>query len=140
MRRFLSVVLAAGALLVAGVVAAPSANAAGGERLGCYVASGQPLSWGPPCRSKQPQYSYTVRFKVLDGTGTYSYAWNTHGWPVTSGCTSTSGECNVRAQSIQNDTAVTVSVTISQLGYSANLSATAHLLAVCFFNYDWVWC
>jgi len=140
MRKLLSVVLAVGAFLVAGVVTAPSANAAGGERLGCYVASGQPLLWGPPCRSQRPQESYAVRFKVLNGTGTYSYAWNTHGWPVTSGCTSTSGECNVRAQSIHDDTAVTVSVTISQPGYSANLSATARLLAVCFFDYEWVWC
>jgi len=46
MRKLLSVVLAVGAFLVAGVVTAPSANAAGGERLGCYVASGQPLLWG----------------------------------------------------------------------------------------------
>jgi len=108
--------------------------------LGAMSPLGNRCCGGPPCRSQRPQESYAVRFKVLNGTGTYSYAWNTHGWPVTSGCTSTSGECNVRAQSIQNDTAVTVSVTISQLGYSANLSATAHLLAVCFFNYDWVWC
>jgi len=107
-------------------------EAFGGESLGCFVNVGSPGSYtSPTCDAPSPRFSYTVPFQVLGGSGTYSYAWNTSGLTVSSGCTSTSSSCIISARGIPADQTLTVSVVITQAGQQATLSASANIAAVC---------
>jgi hypothetical protein len=115
-------------------------EALGGETLSCFVSGTSPASFvSPTCFSQTPRSSYTVSF-ILNGSGIYSYLWNTGGAPISSGCTSTSASCAVRVTSFQGDQEVPVSVTISQGGQSATLQANAYILAVCAFSGQLVFC
>lgn len=107
-------------------------EALGGESLGCFVNIGLPGQYtSPTCFANRPQFSYTVPFQVLGGSGTYSYAWNTAGLTVSSGCTSSSSACIIAARGIMADQNLTVSVVITQSGQQATLSASAEIPAVC---------
>ena len=115
-------------------------EALGGETLSCFVSGTTPVNFTTPsCFSQIPRSSYNVTF-LLNGSGTYSYLWNTGGFPISSGCTSTSASCTVRVNSIQGDQEIPVSVTISQGGQSVGLQANAFILAVCAFGSQLVFC
>jgi len=117
-------------------------EALGGEALECVVSGATPIVFNSPfCTNKKPKPSNIVTFRLRNGVGTYGFAWNTNGWPVSSGCSITSSTCAVSAGSVQNDVQVTVSATISQNGQSTVIEANAHLKAVCRdYEGDWVWC
>jgi hypothetical protein len=117
-------------------------EALGGEALECVVSGSTPITFtSPGCRSKKAKPSYIVTFRLRNGAGTYGFAWSTNGWPVSSGCGPQSTTCAVTASSVQDDTDVTVSATISQNGQSTVLTSNAHLQAVCRdYEGDWVWC
>ena len=121
------------AVLVALALVVPRRSEAfGGESLGCFVNVGaQGTFTSGSCTASRPRFSYTVNYKVLNESGTYTFAWNTNGAPVSSGCTSTSDTCIISARGIPADQELTVSVTITQSGQSAALSATAFIPAVC---------
>jgi hypothetical protein len=107
-------------------------EALGGESLGCFVNVGSPGVYSSPtCDAPSPRFSYTVPFQVLGGSGAYSYAWNTTGLTVSSGCTASSSSCIISARGIAADQTLTVSVVITQSGQQATLSASANIAAVC---------
>jgi hypothetical protein len=116
-------------------------HAFGGESLGCFVNVGTPgVFSSPTCGPTTPKFTYNVVFKVLNQSGAYSYAWNTSGLTVSSGCTSTSDTCILTVRTIQGDQALTVSVAITQSGQSSTLSATAEIPAVCILGSTPVYC
>jgi len=85
-------------VLLIGMPIRPAA-ALSGEKLGCWVVSGQTEKYtSPGCFPTRPKFSYNVVFRVLNISSTYTYSWNTTGWPAPLvGCTSTSEYCTVRA-------------------------------------------
>ena len=122
-------------LVVLAFVVPQRSEAFGGESLGCFVNVGLPGTFtSGHCIASKPRFSYTVPFKVLNESGTYTFAWNTTGLTVSSGCTSTSDTCIISANGIPADQDLTVSVTITQAGQSSTLSATAFIPAVCSFG------
>jgi hypothetical protein len=131
---------AAAAAAILCVAPQQRSEALGGETLSCFVSGTTPVSFtSPSCFSQFARSSYTISF-ILNGSGTYSYLWNTGGFPISSGCTSTSASCAVRTNGIQSDQEIPVSVTISQGGQSATLQANAFILAVCAFGSQLVFC
>jgi hypothetical protein len=120
-------------IVVLAIVPIPlRSEALGGESLGCFVNQGTPGTFtSPTCEATLPKLSYTVPFKVLNGSGTYSYAWTTSGLTVSSGCTSTSDTCIIAARGSKANQTLTVSVAITQSGASSTLSASAFIPPVC---------
>jgi hypothetical protein len=121
----------------------PSHSAAlGGEALECVVSGATPIAFTSPfCTNKRPKASYIVTFRLRNGAGTDGFAWNTNGWPVTSGCGPQSSTCAVDASAIQGDEVVSISATISQNGQSTVIQANAQLKGVCRdYEGEWVWC
>jgi hypothetical protein len=119
------------------LLSASTATAIGGESLGCQVNSGGTTA--NSCSASQPAGSYTVTYTVLNGSGSYSYAWSVAG-PQVGGCTSTSNYCIVSRPRIMSDANYYGSVQITQAGQSANLGASAFIPATCSLGGVWVWC
>lgn len=121
-----------GAILVASsVIAVRPSQAIGGESLGCFVNNGTPGTYNPgSCTISTARSSYTAHFKVLGGSGTYTYAWTTTS-PIVTGCTSTTDYCVISAPAVAGDRDLVVSVTLSQSGLQNTVSATATIPATC---------
>lgn len=144
MRKILSLLAVAVSLIVLGGVSANPAAALGGESLGCVVnPNPHPLTFWNPCGDSAPpgaQNQFQVTFRVLNGSGTYSYAWSVPSpWSgqIISGCTSSSIDCTFTADNHYDN--ITVSVTITQSGSSATLSATAEIEPWCWGG-SWYLC
>ena len=122
------------AILVVLTIAIPQrSEALGSESLGCFVAAGVTGQFhSPGCAAARPRSSYVVTFKVLNGSGGYSYSWDTHGL---GDCTSSTDSCSLSVSGITDDQTLRVSVVITQGGQSSTLTATAFIPAVC-FGYD----
>ncbi|HET9141730.1 hypothetical protein [Actinophytocola sp.] len=129
MRKMLLSLLSLVVALGMSIISASPATAIGGESLACQVnASG--LS-SPECLPATAAGTYSVMFQVVNGSGSYSYSWSVPRIPV-SGCTSTSSHCIISVvPSGGGDLHITGSVTITQSGQSAGLSATATIPATC---------
>jgi hypothetical protein len=134
--------LALAAIAVAIALVPARSEALGGEALECVVSGATPIALTSPfCTNKRPKASYIVTFRLRTGAATYGLAWNTNGWPVSSGCSLQSSTCEVHASAIQNDEVVSVSATVSQNGHSTVVQANAHLKGVCRdYEGEWVWC
>jgi hypothetical protein len=121
-------VLASAVAFVA--VPAGSANAFGGESLGCAInpSSSTTLhAGGCSTKGSYSQKLYYIMFAVMNGSGTYGYTWS-FSEPVNiySGCTSTSSSCEVTVYGGGGtDTIVYGYVTLTQNGQSETLSARA---------------
>ena len=131
MRKIMSALtMAAVAGMLTVFTAAPASALTGNEQLGCYVTPSrtQPYPTAEACANRMAATSYGVKFQVLNGSGTYSYAWSVsaaHTSNIASGCTSTTDYCILgNLTPVQT---VWVSVTISQAGQSATLTAEADL-------------
>lgn len=106
--------------------------------LSCFVSGTTPVNFtSPTCFPGRPRASYTVTF-LLSVPGTNSHLWNTGGYPISSGCTSTSTSCAISVTSQQNDQVIPVSVTLN--GGTATYQAQAYILAVCAFGTQLVYC
>jgi hypothetical protein len=112
-----------------GVLSTGTASAFGGETLGCRVAPAsiyQPID-GQSCTSTYaPSPDYDVSFVVLNGSGTYSYAWSVpspYSGRIINGCGSADNWCQFSVGNREAD--ITVSVTITQGSQWSTLSATA---------------
>ena len=131
MRKIMSALtIAAGAGMLTVFTAAPASALTGSEQLGCYVTPSrtQPYPVAEACGNKMAATSYGVKFQVLNGSGTYSYAWSVpaeYTSNIGSGCTSTTDYCILG--NLTPVRQVSVSVTISQAGQSATLTATADI-------------
>ena len=128
MRRIAHLAVAVAAAAGLGVLPAGSANALGGEWLGCRISPPSSTYTGSYCETSQVANSYGVSFAVQNGSGAYTYAWTLNGQyqsPV--GCTSTTYYCDV-------------TVAITQGGQSLTLSAEAYFDAVCWDGSHNVWC
>jgi len=120
-------------LIAASVVAIQHSQAIGGESLGCFVDDGTPASFSPgSCAPAVPRTSYTAKFRVLGGSGSYSYAWTVDA-PILDGCTSTSDYCFVNVVH-RNDYTITASVTLTQAGQQTTVSAVAEIPSICFLG------
>jgi len=95
MHKTLSLLTVAGCTALLGLVPAAPAAALGGESLGCAVFPSSSNTYhSGGCTNLQPASSYDIDFRVLNGSGTYSYAWSVPSeGQVHSGCTSTSFDC-----------------------------------------------
>ena len=134
MRRTLAQ-LAVGVLAAtAGIVAtASTAQAFGGEILGCRISPGPATAYTNPCLNKTASATYNAGFWLqnLSGTG-YTFSWSWTGGPVlgiVAGCTSTSDGCGLLVAN--SDTRVQATVTYSQGGQTASQSATAIIRQYC---------
>jgi hypothetical protein len=135
MRRLLSLLTVAISVVFLGLLSASPASALGGESLACAW-SGQ--GYANPCSGYGPAGSYSVKFQVLNTSGTYSYAWTVpaaYAGAITGGCTSTSSYCQLTA-TVQNGGAlrIKVSVQLTQGGSSETLTAIAGFQAECYIN------
>jgi hypothetical protein len=114
------------------------ALALGGESLGCFVNDGLPATFdSPECLPTVARTSYGVVFKVLGGSGSYTYSWSVGGGgaAVTSGCTTSSDTCILQVNaSSGSDKTVNASVTLTQGGQQVVVSAVATIPAVCNFG------
>ncbi|HET6209327.1 MAG TPA: hypothetical protein VFD94_03035 [Jatrophihabitans sp.] len=145
MRKILSLLAVAVSLLVLGLVSAGPAAALGGESLGCVVnPNPHPLTFSNPCGDPAPpnqSNQFQVTFRVLNGSGSYSYAWSVPSpWSgqIISGCTSSSIDCTFTASNTYQN--ITVSVTLTQGGSSETLSATAEIDPWCKVGTSWYVC
>ena len=117
--------------------AAPASALAGNEQLGCYVTPShtQPYPVPRACGNKMAATSYAAAFQVLNESGTYSYAWSVpaeYTGNIAHGCTSTTDYCILN--NLVPPEQVPVSVTISQDGQSATLTATANIMTYCSYG------
>lgn len=135
MRMTLSLLTVALFTTLLGLVAPSPAGALGGESLGCFVTPNSHQSYPNRCTNPVASNSYGVDFRVLNGTGSYSYAWSVPAeWAgyFSPGCTSTSADCWLTGIPASTDSQViTVSVRLSQGGSSVTLTATADLEPSC---------
>lgn len=138
MRKALLLLLSLAAALGMSLVSTGPAMAIGGESLACQVnASG--LS-SPECGPRNAAGTYSVMFQVVNGSGSYSYSWSVPR-PPSSGCTSTSSYCIISVvPSGGSDLQITGSVTITQSGQSAGLTATATIPATCSAGGSYFFC
>jgi len=138
MRKLLLSLLSIAATLGFSLVSTSPAMAIGGESLACQVNAGGLSS--PECLPATAAATYTVSFQVVNGSGTYGYSWSVPRAPL-AGCTSTSNYCIISVvPSGGSDLHITGSVTITQSGQSAVLSATATIPATCSFGSWYVFC
>jgi hypothetical protein len=132
MRTIISTLtIAAVAGLLPVFAAAPASALTGNEQLGCYVTPSptQPYPVAEACGNRMAATSYGAKFQVMNGSGTYSYAWSVpseYASNISSGCTSTTGYCILG--NLTPERQVPVSVTISQAGQAATLTATADIV------------
>jgi hypothetical protein len=136
MRKLLSLLAVAVSVVFLGVLSASPAGALGGESLGCRVSPGGTSDYANPCSGYGPAGSYLGEFQVLNGTGTYSYAWTVlAGQAIVGGCTSTTSYCQVTT-TVQNGGAarIKVSVQLTQGGASETLTALAWVTGECYIN------
>jgi hypothetical protein len=134
MRKTLSLLAVAACTALLGLVSASPASALGGESLGCFVTPNTRQSYSTWCTNRVPSSSYGVDFRVLNRTGTYSYAWNVPAeWAgyVSPGCTSTSADCWITVPASTDSQVITVSVQLTQGGSSLTLTATADIEPWC---------
>jgi hypothetical protein len=127
---FLATTVMAGGLAV---LTTGPASALGSESLGCIIepSNATAVTQGF-CSTQSPGSSYSASYVVLNGSGSYSYAWTVPlGRRVINGCTSSSSNCVLSVQGTAADQWVAVSVVISQNGASETLSAQAFFPAVC---------
>lgn len=137
LRKLLSLLAVADSVVFLGLVAASPASALGGESLGCTVNPGGSSTYANRCSSYGPAGNYQVQFQVLNGTGTYSYAWTVPATNagITGGCTSTSSYCTLTTAAPANGgESSRVSVQLTQGGSSETLTATAVLQTECYIN------
>jgi hypothetical protein len=131
MRKIMSVLtIAAVAGTLPVFTAAPASALTGNEQLGCYVTPSrtQPYPVAGGCSNRMAATSYGAKFQVLNGSGTYSYAWSVppeYASNIAGGCTSTTDYCILGNLTPVRE--VSVSVTISQGGQAATLWATAEI-------------
>jgi hypothetical protein len=130
---FAALMVVATTIVMAGLTTGPAA-ALGSERLGCYITPTHtvPLQLhANSCSTGMMASSYQATFGVMNQNGSYSYAWSVpaqYAGNITSGCTTTE-RCNL--SNLIAGSEVTVSVTITQNGQSAKLSATAYINQWC---------
>lgn len=131
-KLLLALLVAATTAIAAGLTAAP-ASALGGEQLGCYVTpTPPPAQYHARFCSNGPGSTYSAAFGVMNGNGSYSYAWSVpaaYTGNIASGCTSDTPRCVL--SNLTPTSQITVSVTITQDGQSATLSATAYINQWC---------
>jgi hypothetical protein len=133
MRKLLLALLAtASTIATVGLTAGPAA-ALGGEQLGCYITpTPPPAQYHARSCSDGPGSTYSAAFGVMNGNGTYSYAWSVpaaYTSHIASGCTADTPRCVL--SNLTPTSEITVSVTITQNGQSATLSATAYINQWC---------
>ena len=118
---FLTTVAALGVMLASGGNASAS-----GEWLGCRIAPGYEFNFYPTCNTAAAPDSngeYGVAFVVQNQTTAATYSWTTSGYPIATGCTSTTNWCTVSAGTGQQ---IDVSVTLTQGANVQTLSSTAY--------------
>jgi hypothetical protein len=134
MRKLLLALLAIASTIAAVGLTAGPASALGGERLGCYIT---PTSTVPPqlhagnC-SDGPGSTYQATFGLMYQNGSYGYTWSVpaeYASHIYTGCTTNSERCTLT--NLTPTSEITVSVTITQSGQSATLSATAYINQWC---------
>jgi hypothetical protein len=150
MRRllFFVLVLAVVGISTQALIAAPKAQAVG-ETVGCIVSPTLNTTYNNNCRSTKPSTSYTAKFKVFHGAGTYSFNWHWD-WsgaasspPTTAyGCTSSTDYCWVRVPSDNcGDKTVIATVSIILNGRDEGvLNSSAHVFATCWLGTMLTWC
>ena len=150
MRRFLFFVLVLGVVGIATQTLAnvPQAQAAG-ETLGCVVTPTTNTNYLNNCRTTIPSTTYTAKFRVTHGAGTYSFNWSYIMYGAASGpaytvygCTSSSDVCWVRVPSDNcGDKTVVATVSIILNGRDEGvLNSSAHVFATCTLGTTLTWC
>jgi hypothetical protein len=146
MRGARRILLTAAMVLGLAVVPSVEAQALGGEYLGCRVlpADHQAIFTAFSCDGGVPSGTYWLTFRVLGTTGSHTYSWDTGGVPPQYGCTTSSPQCDLSVSG-QTDRHTTVTVTITQNGQSAVISATATTYCARPWSspgsrYDWIFC
>jgi hypothetical protein len=130
MRKLLSVVVVAVSVMF--LVSANPAGALGGESLACAVFPNTQQAYTTGgCTNPVSASSYGIDFRVLGGTGSYSYAWTVSKGQITSGCTSTSTDCWVTVPAKTYTQLVTATVQLTQNGSSETLTETADIEPYC---------
>lgn len=127
MRKLLAVFIAVISAL--GLMLFSSGNAsASGEWLGCRIAPGTQFNFYQTCSNTGGPAAdgyYSVAFMVQNETVSSTYAWTGPGYPVYSGCTSTTNWCTLKVY--QGSRTINVSVTLTQGAYVQTLSSTAYI-------------
>ena len=133
MRKLLSLLAVAVSVIFLGLVSASPASAFGGESLGCAVfPNTQQTYHAGGCTNPISSSSYSIDFRVLGGTGTYSYTWSIPSQgQISSGCTSTSSDCWVTIPAQTFTQRVKETVKLTQGGSSVTLSAIADIEPFC---------
>lgn len=142
MRKLWTAALALVSALAFFVVGSPSANAFGGEVLGCSVS----FSWtAGSCTSYaglSAGQTLFVNYEPRDLSGAYTTSWaitgpsgavtascttNTYSTCVYSGCTAGSLACQVRTKVGAEPYAITAALTLTQSGQTRTVSAVANI-------------
>jgi hypothetical protein len=113
------------------IFSAGSASALGGETMGCLITGG-PAYYYNPCVGGTSSGSVTIDYLVMDETAPSTYSWavpSVYLSKITDGCTSTTNYCQLTVG--RGGKEITVSVTLSQGGATATLSATASIEPMC---------
>jgi hypothetical protein len=133
MRKALTLLIVTVCTAFIGLVSPSPATALGGESLGCAVFPSSSNTYhSGRCTNLSPASSYGIDFRVLNGSGTYSYAWSVPSeGQIHSGCTSTSFDCWVYVSAETYSVYVTESVVLTQNGSSVSLTATADIEPWC---------
>lgn len=136
MRKVMLLVLSVVSALGLSLVSIAPAQALGGESLACHFTD---PTWSSPCQATVPAGSYTVIFKVLNTSGSYTFSWTPPSTP-SAGCGSTNDFCTVTFPAVFGDVNHHASVTITQAGQSTPLSVDAFIPATCRLGQLWTWC
>lgn len=150
MRRLLFLVLVLGVvgISIQASVAAPQAQAVG-ETVGCIVTPTLNTTYNNNCRSTKPSTTYTAKFKVNHGAGTYSFNWRYELFGATSGpattvygCIASTDYCHVRVPSDNcGDKTLVATVSIILNGRDEGvLNSSAHVFATCWLGTMLTWC
>ena len=113
------------------VPTATSASALGGEWLGCQVIPGSGY-YSSGCWGGAASGPVVVDYVVMDETAPSTYSWavpSVYVSKITAGCASTTNYCQLTVGRGGKD--ITVSVTLSQDGATATLTATATIEPMC---------
>jgi hypothetical protein len=148
MRRLLLLFFAVVGVSALAIVPAPKAEAVG-ETVGCIVTPTLNTTYNNNCRSTRPSTTYTAKFKVNHGAGTYSFNWRYEMFGAASGpattlygCTSSTDYCQVRVPSDNcGDKTVVATVSIILNGRDEGvLNSSAHVYATCWLGTMLTWC
>ncbi|ARP71562.1 hypothetical protein LK07_19405 [Streptomyces pluripotens] len=133
MIRKTSSVIALAATAGALLLGTGTSSAAGGEDMVCHVSPSNSSNYTQNCFTTKSSTTYTVAYRVQNGTGSYTYAWTpptNHGVHVAYGCTSTSDYCTITVPR-QGEQYLVANVTLTQGSYHATLSTEAEIPAMC---------